>query len=104
MDHTQYSTNKAERKPGKHLTREDRGTIEAMKKLVQSNRAIARYLNCSSTTVSNELKRGMRPRTGRRRRTPGYSANAECLYIKRTEQTATSHTAYVNAAPLFSGS
>ncbi len=34
MDHTQYSTNKAERKPGKHLTREDRGTVEAMKKLV----------------------------------------------------------------------
>ena len=79
MDHTQYSTNKAERKPGKHLTREDRGTIEAMKKLVQSNRAIARYLNCSSTTVSNELKRGMRPRTGRRRRTPGYSAKRGML-------------------------
>lgn len=58
MDHTQYTTNKAERKPGKHLTREDRGAIEAMKKLGQSNRAIARYLNCSPTTVSNELKRG----------------------------------------------
>lgn len=79
MDHTQYSTNKAERKPGKHLTREDRGTIEAMKKLVQSNRAIARYLNCSPTTVSNELKRGMRPRTGRRGRTPGYSAKRGML-------------------------
>lgn len=47
MDHTQYTTNKADRKPGKHLTREDRGAIEAMKKLGQSNRAIARYLNCS---------------------------------------------------------
>ena len=56
MDHTQYTTNKADRKPGKHLTREDRGAIEAMKKLGQSNRAIARYLNCSPTTVSNELK------------------------------------------------
>ena len=59
MDHTQYTTNRAERKPGKHLTREDRGAIEAMKKLGQSNRAIARYLNCSPTTVANELKRGM---------------------------------------------
>lgn len=29
MDHTQYTTNKAERKPGKHLTREDRGNEEA---------------------------------------------------------------------------
>lgn len=66
MDHTQYTTNNAERKPGKHLTREDRGAIEAMKKLGQSNRAIARYLNCSPTTVSNELKRGTRVRTGRR--------------------------------------
>ena len=74
MDHTQYTTNNAERKPGKHLTREDRGAIEAMKKLGQSNRTIARYLNCSPTTVSNELKRGTRVRTGRRGRTPGYSA------------------------------
>ena len=74
MDHTQYTTNRAERKPGKHLTREDRGAIEAMKKLGQSNRAIARYLNCSPTTVANELKRGTRPRIGRRGRMPGYSA------------------------------
>lgn len=79
MDHTQYTTNKAERKPGKHLTREDRGAIEAMKKLGQSNRAIARYLNCSPTTVSNKLKRGTRPRTGRRGRTPGYSAKRGML-------------------------
>ena len=79
MGHTQYSTNKAERKPRKHLTREDRGTIEAMRKLVQSNRAIARYLNCSPTTVSNELKRGMRPRTSRRGRTPVYSAKRGML-------------------------
>ena len=105
MDHTQYTINKAERKPGKHLTREDRGAIEAMKKLGQSNRAIARYLNCSPTTVSNELKRGTRPRTGRRGAVfPATPQNAECLYIKRTEQTATSHTAYVNAAHLLNGS
>ena len=74
MDHTQYTANNAERKPGKHLTREDWGAIEAMKKLGQSNRTIAKYLNCSPTTVSNELKRGTRVRTGRRGRTPGYSA------------------------------
>ena len=77
MDHTQYTTNKAERKPGKHLTREDRGAIEAMKKLGQSNRAIARYLNCSPTTVSNELKRGTRPRSGRRGRRDACISNAQ---------------------------
>ena len=79
MDHTQYTTNKADRKPGKHLTREDRGAIEAMKKLGQSNRAIARYLNCSPTTVSNELKRGTRPKNGRSGRTPGYCAKCGML-------------------------
>lgn len=105
MDHTQYTTNKADRKPGKHLTREDRGAIEAMKKLGQSNRAITRYLNCSPTTVSNELKRGTRPETGRSGRIlPATAQNAECLYIKRIEQTATSHTAFVKAALLINGS
>lgn len=74
MDHTQYTTNEAERKPGKHLTTEDRGAIQAMKRLGHSNRAIARYLHCSPTTISNELKRGTPPRTGSRSRVPGYSA------------------------------
>ena len=79
MDRTQYTTNKADRKPGKHLTMEDRGAIEAMKKLGQSNRAIARYLNCSPTTVSNESKRGTRPKNGRSGRTPGYCAKRGML-------------------------
>ena len=74
MDHTQYTTNGAERKPGTHLTMEDRGAIQAMKKLGHSNRAIARYLHCSPTTISNELKRGTPPRSGSRGRAPGYSA------------------------------
>ena len=30
MNHTQYTTNNAERKPGKHLTREDRGAISCV--------------------------------------------------------------------------
>ena len=55
MDHHQYITNKSERKSGKHLTSEDRGAIQAMKKLNYSNRKISAYLNCSPTTVSNEL-------------------------------------------------
>ena len=74
MDHTQYTTNGAERKPGTHLTMEDRGAIQAMKKLGYSNRAIARYLHCAPSTISNELKRGTPPRTGSRGRAPGYSA------------------------------
>ena len=75
MDHTQYTTNGAERKPGTHLTMEDRGAIQAMKKLGHSNRAIARYLHCAPSTISNELKRGTPPRTGSRGRAPcvGYA-------------------------------
>ena len=53
---------------------EDRGAIQAMKKLGHSNRAIARYLHCAPSTISNELKRGTPPRTGSRGRAPGYSA------------------------------
>lgn len=76
MDHTQYTTNEAERKPGKHLTAEDCGAIQAMKQLGHSNRAIARYLHCSPATISNELRRGTPPRTG-----PGYSAKrGEAVY------------------------
>ena len=45
-----------------------------MKKLGCSNRAIARYLHCALSTISNELKRGTPPRTGSRGRAPGYSA------------------------------
>ena len=51
------------------MTIEDRGAIQAMKKLGHSNRAIG-----SPTTISNELKRGTPPRTGSRGRAPGYSA------------------------------
>lgn len=74
MDHHKYITNESERKPGKHLTAEDRGAIQAMKKLGCSNRMIAEHLHCSPTTISNELKRGTPPRKGDRGRTPGYSA------------------------------
>lgn len=74
MDHHQYITNESERKSGKHLTSEDRGAIQAMKKLNYSNRTIASYLHCSPTTVSNELKRGTPTKKSGRGRTPGYSA------------------------------
>ena len=75
MDHYQYTTNESERKSGKHLTSEDRGAIQAMKKLGYSNRKIAAYLHCSPTTVSNELKRGTPPKKKGRGRKAGYSAS-----------------------------
>ncbi len=74
MEYSQYITNESERKTGKHLTSEDRGAIQAMKKLGCSNRKIAAYLHCSPTTVSHELKRGTPPRKSNRGKLPGYSA------------------------------
>lgn len=92
MDHTQYTTNEAERKPGKHLTMENRGAIQAMKRLGCSNREIARYLHCSPTTISNELKRGTPPRMGSRGRIPGYSAKrGEAVYKANRRRSHRTH-------------
>ena len=104
MDHTQYTTNGAERKPGTHLTMEDRGAIQAMKKLGHSNRAIARYLHCAPSTIFNELKRGTPPRTGSRGRAPGYAQSVGTLCTRKTERIATSRTALTSVRHLFSGS
>ena len=62
-----------ERKRGPHLETEERGAIQALKKLGYSNRAITRVINCSPSTVGYELKRGTPAYSGRGRR-PGYSA------------------------------
>ncbi|MDK8160988.1 helix-turn-helix domain-containing protein, partial [Lactobacillus delbrueckii] len=52
MDHS-YSNTKPHQK-GKHLKLNDRTTIQEL----HSNRAIARELNCSPSTVGYDLKRG----------------------------------------------
>jgi len=92
MDNHHHITNESERKPGKHLTAEDRGAIEAMKKLEYSNGKIAAYLHCSPTTVSNELKRGTPPKTGSRSRKPGYSAKrGQAVYQKNRKNSRRPH-------------
>ena len=53
-----YIDNNTERRKGQHLTIEERILIEIRKKEKKSNRAIARELNCSPSTIANELKRG----------------------------------------------
>ena len=56
MDHS-YSNTKPHQK-GKHLSKDDRITIQVMHSIGCSNRAIARELNCSPSTIGYELKRG----------------------------------------------
>ena len=61
MDYQDYITESVERKKGQHLQREERGAIQHLKNAGYTNRAIARAIGCSPTTVGNELKRGTPP-------------------------------------------
>ncbi len=74
MDHPNFTTIDVKRKKGAHLTLDERGMIQGLHAKGCSLREIAAVLNCSPTTVSNELKRGTPERTGNRGRPPGYSA------------------------------
>lgn len=74
MDCPNYITVELERKQGQNLQREDRGAIQRLHRLGYSNRSITRELNCSPTTVGNELCRGTPPRKSNKGRVPGYSA------------------------------
>ena len=58
MDCQDYTTFQAERARGQHLKLDDRGAIQRLHKLGYSNRAIAREMNCSPTTIGKELSRG----------------------------------------------
>ena len=58
MDCQDYITTKPERKRGEHLGPEERGTVQRLRELRLSRRAIAREANCSRGTVQNELCAG----------------------------------------------
>ena len=81
MDYQYTTTITPERKRGQHLQAEDRGAIQRLKKLGYSNRAIAKALNCSPSTVGNELKRGTPAYHGKGRR-PMYSAKRGAAVYK----------------------
>ena len=84
MDCQDYITESVERKKGQHLQREERGAIQHLKNAGYTNRAIARAIGCSPTTVGNELKRGTPPRKSSKGRKPGYSARrGEAAYKAR---------------------
>lgn len=81
MDCHHYITELPERKRGQHLQREERGAIQALKQQGLSNRAIARELGCSPTTIGNELRRGTPSRKSNKGRAPSYSARlGEAVY------------------------
>lgn len=103
MDKLYSTINVEERKRGQHLGAEERGAIQRLKKLGYSNRAIAKEINCSPSTVGYELKRGMPEYTGRGRK-PCYSAKRGAAVYRahrsrcRRPQKYYSNTAFFNWA------
>ena len=82
MTYTYSTTIEEERKKGQHLDAEARGAIQQLKKLGYSNRAIAREVNCSPSTVGYELIRGTPAYSGRGRK-PEYSAKRGAVAYKK---------------------
>ena len=92
MDCQDYITESVERKKGQHLQREERGAIQHLKNAGYTNRAIARAIGCSPTTVGNELKRGTPPRKSSKGRKPGYSARrGEAVYKANRKRSRKPH-------------
>ena len=77
IDCQDYITEPAERKKGQHLQREERGAIQHLKRQGYSNRAIAREIGCSPSTVENELRRGTPPRKSNKGRNPATQQGVE---------------------------
>lgn len=74
MDYNHFNTMEESRKPGSHLTLDERGQIQALHQQGLSLRAIANAVGCAHTTIHYELKRGTPARNGSRGRKPMYKA------------------------------
>ena len=74
MDNSNSTTNEAARKSGKHLTLDERGMIQALRREGNSLRAIAEAIGCVHTTVMYELRRGTPVKTHAKGRAPVYTA------------------------------
>ena len=58
MDHIHSNTIEDVRTPGRHLSLEERGMIQALHRQGHSLRDIAAAVGCAHTTVFYELRRG----------------------------------------------
>lgn len=63
-----------EHRKGKQLTLEERCVIQCMSRAGASMRKIAKAINCSPSTVLNEMRRGRGERRGEKGRQPIYTA------------------------------
>lgn len=74
MDQLNSTSFTPDRERGQHLKFEDRCAIRIFNKLGYSLRKTADAVDCSASTVLNELRRGTGTRKGNRGRNPEYSA------------------------------
>ena len=58
MDQDYYNTDEEKHQKGKHLKESDRFAIQIFLKQEWSYREIAKYLNCSPSTITYEVGRG----------------------------------------------
>ena len=103
MDCQYYITESAERKKGQHLQREERGAIQHLKNAGYTNRAIARAIGCSPTTVGNELKRGTPPQKSSKGRSPDTRQDVEKRSTSRTGNVLGNRTESAAALGSFAG-
>ena len=68
------NTIETSRKPGKHLTLDERGIIQALHQQGHSLRDIAAIVGCAHTTIYNEIRRGTPHPKSNRGRKPQYTA------------------------------
>lgn len=74
MDHIHSNTIEDVRTPGRHLSLEERGMIQALHRQGLSLRNIAAAVGCAHTTVFYELRRGTPDRKSKHGRAPQYMA------------------------------
>ena len=74
MDHIHSNTMEDVRIPGRHLSLEERGMIQALHRQGLSLRDIAAAVGCAHTTVFYELRRGTPDRKSKHGRAPQYMA------------------------------
>lgn len=74
MDHIHSNTMEDVRIPGRHLSLEERGMMQALHRQGLSLRNIAAAVGCAHTTVFYELRRGTPERKSKHDRAPQYMA------------------------------
>lgn len=73
MDTKDYTTTSEKSKKNSHLTLDERGRIQQLKKEGRSLRAMGRELGRAPNTIKNELERGTAPRKSTRGKAPSYN-------------------------------